>query len=170
MKKKMVIMLVGTMLIATLLTGCGGTGQQASEQTVGSTESRQEPSQQADEQENTAEEENEVGLDEPYVLVRETFTSNGTVTEYGYDENGDKISETVSYPDKPDETLYREYTTQYQEDGSKIVSESQTISRKQNSAPVGKPNFPAGALRFFARVGHGVGLDPATLSKRELFS
>ena len=38
----------------------------------------------ADEQENTAEEENEVGLDEPYVLVRETFTSNGTVTEYGY--------------------------------------------------------------------------------------
>ena len=50
MKKKMVIMLVGTMLIATLLTGCGGTGQQASEQTVGSTESRQEPSQPADEQ------------------------------------------------------------------------------------------------------------------------
>ena len=116
------------------MTGCGGTGQQASEQTVGSTESRQEPSQQADEQENTAEEENEVGLDEPYVLVRETFTSNGTVTEYGYDENGDKISETVSYPDKPDETLYREYTTQYQEDGSKIVTESQTMLQATGEA------------------------------------
>ena len=140
MKKKMVIMLVGTMLIATLLTGCGGTGQQASEQTVGSTESRQEPSQQAAVQESTAEAENEVGLDEPSVLVRETFTSNGTVTEYGYDENGDKISETVSYPDKPDETLYREYTTQYQEYGSKIVYESQTMLQ-ETGEPISSETF-----------------------------
>ena len=128
MKKQMAILLMGMMMISTLLGGCGSSEQQASEQAVSSAESQQESSQQAETQEeSSAEEENKVGLDEPYVLIRETFTSNGTVTEYGYDENGDKISETVSYPDKPDETLYREYTTQYQEDGSKIVSESQTM-------------------------------------------
>ena len=128
MKKQIAILLMGMMMISTLLGGCGSSEQQASEQAVSSAESQQESSQQAETQEeSSAEEENKVGLDEPYVLIRETFTSNGTVTEYGYDENGDKISETVSYPDKPDETLYREYTTQYQEDGSKIVSESQTM-------------------------------------------
>ena len=73
-------------------------------------------------------------MDEPYVLVRETDTKSGNVTEYAYDENGDKVSETVTYPDKPDETLYREYTTQYQEDGSKIVTESQTMLMKTGEA------------------------------------
>ena len=128
MKKQIAILLMGMMMISTLLGGCGSSEQQASEQAVSSAESQQESSQQAETQEErSAGEENKVGLGEPYVLSRVTFSSNGTVTEYGYDENGDKISETVSYPDKPDETLYREYTTQYQEDGSKIVSESQTM-------------------------------------------
>lgn len=134
MKKKMGIMLVGTMLIATLLTGCGSTGQPVSEQAVGSIESQKESYQQADEQENSAEEGNAAGLDEPYVLVREIYTKNGIVTEYAYDENGDKVSETVMYEDKPDETLYREYTTQYQEDGSKIVTESQTMLQATGEA------------------------------------
>lgn len=128
MKKQIAILLMGMMMASALLSGCSSEGQQVSEQDViSSTEAQQESSQQTETQESQAEEENKVVLDEPYVLIRETFTSNGTVTEYGYDENGDKISETVSYPDKPDETLYREYTTQYQEDGSKIVSESQTM-------------------------------------------
>ena len=127
MRKQIAILLMGMMIVSALLSGCGSDGQQVSEQdAISSTEAQQEASQQAETQESSAEED-KAGLDEPYVLVRETFTSNGTVTEYGYDENGDKISETVSYPDKPDETLYREYTTQYQEDGSKIVSESQTM-------------------------------------------
>lgn len=118
---------MGMMMASALLSGCGSDGQQALDQNaISSTEAQRESSQQTETQENQTEGENKVALDEPYVLVRET-NSKGIVTEYSYDENGDKISETVGYPDKPDETLYREYTTQYQENGSKIVSESQTM-------------------------------------------
>lgn len=122
-------------MASALLGGCGAEGPQASEQTVSSAESQQESSLQAETpEESSAEEEDQAALDEPYVLIRETYTKNGIVTEYAYDENGDKISETVSYPDKPDETLYREYTTQYQEDGSKIVTESQTMLQATGEA------------------------------------
>lgn len=135
MKKKLAILLAGTIMTSALLSGCGGEGQQASEQTVSSAESQQDVMQ-----ESSSVEEEKAASDEPYVLVRETFTSNGTITEYDYDENGDKISETVSYPDKPDETLYREYTTQYQEDGSKIVTESQTMLQATEE-PVSSETF-----------------------------
>ena len=127
MKKKMGITLAGIMLIATLLAGCGSTEQQASDQAAGSIESRQESSQQTETQESQAEEENKVGLDEPYVLVRESVQRNGMVIDYDYDERGDMTKKTYSYKEKPNETHYKEYTTQYQEDGSKIVSESQDI-------------------------------------------
>ncbi len=36
-----------------------------------------------------------------------------------------------------------------------------TARNKQHSAPVGKPNFPAGALRFFARCGSRCGSRPS---------
>lgn len=127
MKKQICILLAGTIMAAAFLSGCGNNEKPAVEKDADSIESREESSQQTEMQENSAEDVETVDLDEPYVLVRKIFTSNDTVTEFGYDENGDKTSETVSYPDKPDETLYREYTTQYQEDGSKIVSESQTM-------------------------------------------
>ena len=42
--------------------------------------------------------------------------------------------------------------------------------KKQHSAPDGKPNFPAGALRFLRGVGHGVGLGLNAFSKQELFT
>lgn len=127
MKRHLAILWMGMMMACALLSGCGSDGQHASEQgEFSGAESQPESSQQTETQGSPAEEEKTV-LDEPYVLVRETFTSKGTVTEYRYDENGDKVSETVRYPDKPDETLYREYSTQLQEDGSKIVSESQTM-------------------------------------------
>lgn len=135
MKKQVAVLLAGVMMASALLGGCGAEGPQASEQTVSSAESQQESSLQAETpEESSAEEEDQAALDEPYVLIRETYTKNGIVTEYAYDENGDKISETVSYPDKPDETLYREYTTQYQEDGSKIVTESQTMLQATGEA------------------------------------
>ena len=135
MKKQVAVLLTGVMMASALLGGCGAEGPQASEQTVSSAESQQESSLQAETpEESSAEEEDQAALDEPYVLIRETYTKNGIVTEYAYDENGDKISETVSYPDKPDETLYREYTTQYQEDGSKIVTESQTMLQATGEA------------------------------------
>lgn len=134
MKRKTEIMMAGTMLIVMLLAGCGGAGQQASEQAADSIESRQESARQTDVQENTPEEETAAGLEEPYVLIREINTKNGTVTEYAYDENGDKISETIMYQDKPDETLCREYATRYQEDGSRIVTESQTILQATGEA------------------------------------
>lgn len=127
MKKQVIVLLTGMMMVSVLLGGCGSKEQQASEQAVSGAESRQESSQQAETQESRAEEEGKAALDEPYVLVREIYTKDGTAIEYGYDENGDKILRTVSNPDKPNETLYREYSTQYQEDGSKIVSESQTM-------------------------------------------
>ena len=135
MKKQICMLLVGMMMVSALLGGCGHEGPQASEQAVSSAEPQQESSQQAETpEESSAEEEAQTALDEPYVLVRETDTKSGNVTEYAYDENGDKVSETVTYPDKPDETLYREYTTQYQEDGSKIVTESQTMLMKTGEA------------------------------------
>lgn len=121
MKKQIAILLTGMMMVPALLSGCGSEGQQESGQAASSAES-----QQAETSESTAEE-NPAALDEPYVLIRETDTKSGNVTEYTYDENGDKVSETVTYPDKPDETLCREYATQYQEDGSKIVTESQSM-------------------------------------------
>lgn len=135
MKKQVAILLTGVMMASALLGGCGSEGQQTSEQAVSGAEPQQESSLQAETpEESSAEEEAQAALDEPYVLIRETYTKNGIVTEYAYDENGDKISETVSYPDKPDETLYREYTTQYQEDGSKIVTESQTMLQATGEA------------------------------------
>ena len=135
MKKQVAVLLAGVMMASALLGGCGAEGPQASEQTVSSAESQQESSLQAETpEESSAEEEDQAALDEPYVLVRENSTKKGIITEYAYDENGDKISETVSYPDKPDETLYREYTTQYQEDGSKIVTESQTMLQATGEA------------------------------------
>ena len=130
MKKHIAILLAGMITASALLGSCSNSGQPASEQDVSSTELQQESSpQQAEtpEESSAEEEEEQAALDEPYVLVRETYTKNCIVTEYAYDENGDKTSETVTYQDKPDETLYREYTTQYQEDGSKIVTESQTM-------------------------------------------
>lgn len=135
MKKQVAILLTGVMMASALLGGCGSEGQQASEQAVSGAEPQQESSLQAETpEESSAEEEAQAALDEPYVLVRENSTKKGIITEYAYDENGDKISETVSYPDKPDETLYREYTTQYQEDGSKIVTESQTMLQATGEA------------------------------------
>lgn len=134
MKKQIVILLTGILMASVLLSGCGSTGQQAPEQTASGSESQQESFQQTEAPESSDEGENQAVLDEPYVLVRETDTKSGNVTEYAYDENGDKISETVTYPDKPDETLRREYTTQYQEDGSKIVTESQSILVKTGEA------------------------------------
>ena len=135
MKKQVAILLTGVMMASALLGGCGSEGQQASEQAVSGAEPQQESSQQAEtSEESSAEEEAQAALDEPYVLVRENSTKKGIITEYAYDENGDKISETVSYPDKPDETLYRKYTTQYQEDGSKIVTESQTMLQATGEA------------------------------------
>ena len=134
MKKQIVILLTGILMASVLLSGCGSTGQQAPEQTASGSESQQESSQQTEAPESSDEGENQAVLDEPYVLVRETDTKSGNVTEYAYDENGDKVSETVTYPDKPDETLSREYTTQYQEDGSKIVTESQSILVKTGEA------------------------------------
>ena len=134
MKTQMAILLAGMMMVSALLGGCGSTGQPASEQAVSSAESQQESSQQTEAPESSDEGENQAVLDEPYVLVRETDTKSGNVTEYAYDENGDKVSETVTYPDKPDETLSREYTTQYQDDGSKIVTESQSILVKTGEA------------------------------------
>lgn len=128
MKKQIAILLMEMMMASALLIGCGSDGQQASEQDViSSTEAQQESFQQAETQESQAEGENKVGLDEPYVLVRESIQRNGMVIDYDYDERGDKTKETYSYKEKPDETHYKEYTTQYQEDGSKIVSESQDI-------------------------------------------
>lgn len=134
MKKQIVILLTGILMASVLLSGCGSTGQQAPEQTASGSESQQESFQQTEAPESSDEGENQAVLDEPYVLVRETDTKSGNVTEYAYDENGDKISETVTYPDKPDETLRREYTTQHQEDGSKIVTESQSILVKTGEA------------------------------------
>lgn len=135
MKKQVAVLLAGVMMASALLGGCGSEGQQASEQAVSGAEPQQESSLQAETpEESSAEEEAQAALDEPYVLVRENSTKKGIITEYAYDENGDKISETVSYPDKPDETLYREYTTQYQEDGSKIVTESQTMLQATGEA------------------------------------
>ena len=124
MKKQICMLLAGIMMAAALLSGCGDNENPASEPAVGGIGS----------QTSSSEGENQAASDEPYVLVRETYTKNGTVTEYAYDENGDKISETVTYPDKPDETLYREYTTRYQEDGSKIVTESQTMLKATGEA------------------------------------
>lgn len=134
MKKPIAVLLAGMMMASSLLSGCGSTGQQASGQAAAGVGSQQEPSQQAEAPENSTEGENQAVLDEPYVLVRETDTKSGNVTEYAYDKNGDKVSETVTYPDKPDETLSREYTTQYQEDGSKIVTESQSVLAKTGEA------------------------------------
>lgn len=134
MKKQVAILLTGMLMLSALFGGCGNGGQQNSEQITSSAESQQESSQQTETQENSTEEEDKAVIDEPYVLVRETYTKNGIVTEYAYNENGDKISETVLYEDKPDETLYREYTTQYQEDGSKIVTESQTMLQATGEA------------------------------------
>ena len=135
MKKQVAVLLAGVMMAFALLGGCGAEGPQASEQTVSSAESQQESSLQAETpEESSAEEEDQAALDEPYVLVRENSTKKGIITEYAYDENGDKISETVSYPDKPDETLYRKYTTQYQEDGSKIVTENIPPSTRRMGA------------------------------------
>ena len=135
MKKQVAVLLAGVMMASALLGGCGSEGQQTSEQAVSGAEPQQESSQQAEtSEESSAEEEAQAALDEPYVLVRENSTKKGIITEYAYDENGDKISETVTYQDKPDETLYREYTTQYQEDGSKIVTESQTMLQATGEA------------------------------------
>lgn len=134
MKKQAAILLTGMMMLSVLLGSCGDAGQQVSEQIASSTESQQESSQQEETQASSSEGEKQAASDEPYVLIRETYTKNGMVTEYAYDENGDKISETVMYEDKPDETLYREYTTQYQEDGSKIVFESQTMLQATGEA------------------------------------
>lgn len=134
MKKQIVILLTGILMASVLLSGCGSAGQQAPEQTASGSESQQESSQQTEAPESSDEGKNQAVLDEPYVLVRETDTKSGNVTEYAYDENGDKVSETVTYPDKPDETLSREYTTQYQEDGSKIVTESQSVLVKTGEA------------------------------------
>lgn len=134
MKEKMAILVTGIMMLSVLLAGCGDSGQQALEQAAAGTESQQEFSQQAQTQPSSAEEEKQAASAEPYVLIRETDTKSGIVTEYAYDENGDKISETVNNPEKPDETLGLEYTTQYQEDGSKIVTESQRILVKTGEA------------------------------------
>ncbi len=122
--KKRIAFLAGILMLSITLSGCGDNENPASEPAVGGIGS----------QTSSSEGENQTASDEPYVLIRETYTKNGTVTEYAYDENGDKISETVTYPDKPDETLYREYTTRYQEDGSKIVTESQTMLKATGEA------------------------------------
>ena len=122
--KKRIAFLAGILMLSITLSGCGDNENPASEPAVGGIGS----------QTSSSEGENQAASDEPYVLIRETYTKNGTVTEYAYDENGDKISETVTYPDKPDETLYREYTTRYQEDGSKIVTESQTMLQATGEA------------------------------------
>ena len=127
MKKQIASLLAGMMVASALLGGCGSEGQQAPEQAVSGAEPQQESSQQAETPESSVMGENKVGLDEPYVLVRESVQKNGMVIDYDYDERGDKTKETYSYKEKPDETHYKEYTTQYQEDGSKIVSESQDI-------------------------------------------
>ncbi len=122
--KKRIAFLAGILMLSITLSGCGDNENPASGSAVGGIDS----------QTSSSEGENQAASDEPYVLIRETYTKNGTVTEYAYDENGDKISETVTYPDKPDETLYREYTTRYQEDGSKIVTESQTMLQATGEA------------------------------------
>lgn len=122
--KKRIAFLAGILMLSITLSGCGDNENPASEPAVGGIGS----------QTSSSEGENQTASDEPCVLIRETYTKNGTVTEYAYDEDGDKISETVTYPDKPDETLYREYTTRYQEDGSKIVTESQTMLQATREA------------------------------------
>lgn len=122
--KKRIAFLAGILMLSITLSGCGDNENPASGSAVGGIDS----------QTSSSEGENQAASDEPYVLIRETYTKNGTVTEYAYDEDGDKISETVTYPDKPDETLYREYTTRYQEDGSKIVTESQTMLQATREA------------------------------------
>ena len=135
MKKQMRTLLAGMMIAAALFGGCGNEENPApeQEQTADGGQAQSEGSQseasqseafQSEDSQSEDSQQDETSeppaLEEPYVLVRETYTKDGTVTEYAYDANGDKISETVTYPDKPDETLFREYTTQYQEDGSKL--------------------------------------------------
>ena len=71
---------------------------------------------------------------------------------------------------------YTHTTRQKQDEAAQTMGETswrrygKSASRKQNSAPVGKPNFPAGALRFSRGVGHGVGQNFLAVSKSELFT
>ncbi|MBS6397789.1 MAG: hypothetical protein KH452_11690 [Clostridiales bacterium] len=123
MKKQMTVLLLG-MMCSAFLVGCGNGETRTSEQTVVDEKSPTESAQQTETQESVSEEKSPAALDEPYVLIRETDTKLGTVTEYAYDENGDKVSKTVK---RPNETMLWEYTTEYQEDGSKLVTESQGI-------------------------------------------
>lgn len=134
MKRQVTMMLTGLMLASVLLGGCGSEKQQDPEQAVSSAQSQQESSQQAETQEPPAEEEDKAVSDEPYVLVRESVQRNGMVIDYDYDERGDMTKKTYSYEEKPDETHYIEYTTQYQDDGSKIVLESQDVLESTGEA------------------------------------
>ncbi len=126
---------------ALALTACSGEKAQV---TVAAVENQKDAeAQQGDAKEDMAEdavsqEAEEKTLDEPYVLVRETYTKNGTTTEYAYDEKGDLVSETVLYPDKPSESLFREYTTEYREDGSKVVQKAKTMA---NGEPIGQDHY-----------------------------
>lgn len=135
MEKKRRRLLAGLIMCSVLLGGCSGETTKAAKQDVSGTEARSDAFSQTEAAESAEKEQEKDVFDEPYVLVRESIDKkNAVVYEYAYDEKGDKISETVSYPKAPDETLYREYITEYQADGSKIVSESQTILQATGEA------------------------------------
>ena len=123
MKKQARMILVGAVMTALLLTGCGNKGETAEGQQTGENA----VPGPAETTESPAEEETKAAVDGPYVLVRESVQRNGMVIEYDYDENGDMTRATNTYKEAPGDTFYREYTTQYKEDGSKIVTKSQAV-------------------------------------------
>lgn len=132
--KKLCLALAAVLLTAALC-GCesGGTAAQSAVGAVSAASAAEsgdaQSSADAEREESSAGEQESASAvsGETYVLVKMTYTKSNIVTTYEYDENGNKTKESRGDPSNPGDTVVTTFTTQMNEDGSRIETESQQI-------------------------------------------